>query len=353
MQKSKKIVVAPLDWGLGHASRCIPIIRYLLKKKYEVIIGADKRPLALLRSEFPTLEFVVMPGYNITYPANGSMALKMASSIPKIVSGIKKEHIQLEKLIESKKIDLVISDNRFGLWTKKIPCVFITHQVMIKAPIGENILHRLNKNYINKFTECWVPDLPGEENLSGDLSHKFPLPGNARYIGPLSRFSKNSSEEEDQLLVVLSGPEPQRSIFEKKIIAQIKKYKIEALIVQGITESNKTRTEGSHCKVVSHLSSNDLQKEIVSSKYVLCRSGYSTIMDLAILGKKNIIFVPTPGQTEQEYLAKLFSKKKVAYSDSQKKIDLKKAMEECGKYTGFPSNFRNDEFESAVDSLLG
>ena len=96
-------MIAPLDWGLGHASRCIPVIRYLAEKKCEVLIGADKRPLALLRAEFPGLEFVVMPGYSISYPANGSMTLKMASSIPKIISGIKKEHEQLEKMIIEKK----------------------------------------------------------------------------------------------------------------------------------------------------------------------------------------------------------------------------------------------------------
>ena len=337
---------------MGHASRCIPIIRYLLECNCEVIIAADKRPLALLKAEFPSLEFIMMPGYNISYPTNGSMTLKMASSIPKIVSGIKREHELLEKLIETKKIDLVISDNRFGLWTKKIPCVFITHQVMIKSPLGENILHRLNKSYTDKFTYCWVPDVEGTENLSGDLSHKFPLPKNAKYIGVLSRFTNTSFPVKDQLLVILSGPEPQRTLFERRVIHEIEKMKLNALIVQGITEKNNSEMVNANCKLTSNLKAADLQKEISSSKYILCRSGYSTIMDLAVLGKKNIIFVPTPGQTEQEYLAERFFRMNVAYSVSQKQFDLRKAVEECKNYSGFNSQYKNDDFKIAMDQIL-
>src|ERR1043166_5258587 len=173
MQQPKRILVAPLDWGLGHATRCIPIIRYLLEKGQEVIVGADGRPLELLKREFPGQEFIVIPGYKVSYPKKGSMTLKMAASVPKILAGIKKEHEQLDKITTAEKIDAVISDNRFGLWTKKVPCIFITHQLMIKSPFGEKLLHRLNKNHIKKYTECWIPDAEGADNLSGDLAHKF------------------------------------------------------------------------------------------------------------------------------------------------------------------------------------
>jgi len=183
----KRILVAPLDWGLGHATRCIPIIRYLVEKNCEVIIAADKRPMELLKKEFPSLEFVVMPGYNISYPKNGSMVLKMAVQVPKILKGTKQEHTQLEKIIAEEKIDAVISDNRFGLWAKKIPCVFITHQLMVKSPLGEKWIHKLNKDYISKYSECWIPDV--KNGLSGDLGNKFKLPEHAKFIGLLSRFN--------------------------------------------------------------------------------------------------------------------------------------------------------------------
>lgn len=372
-----KILVAPLDWGLGHATRCIPIIRYLLEKKCEVLIGADGRPLDLLKKEFPSLEFVRMPGYNISYPKNGSMALKIAAQIPKILSGIKGEHQLLKTIIKEKKIDAVISDNRFGLWSEEIPCVFITHQIMVKSPFGEKWIHSLNKKYISKYAACWVPDQPPLSplltkkgsliaGLSGDLAHKFPLPGNARFIGILSRFniplnlpSKEQLTAKNSLLVILSGPEPQRTVFEKRVIDQLQniplgplsKRKLTAFIVQGITEKKERRKISEKAELVSYLTSEELQKEILASEIVLSRPGYSTVMDLAVLGKK-AIFVPTPGQTEQEYLAKYFSDKKIAYSVAQKDFDFETALKESEKYSGFTGKYSGEEFKGVVDLFL-
>ena len=237
----KRILIAPLDWGLGHATRCIPIIKYLLEKKFEVIIAADGRPLQLLQKEFPALEFVVMPGYNISYPKNGSMVLKMAAQIPKILSGIKKENELLKKIIKEKKIDAVISDNRFGLWSKEVPCVFMTHQLMIKSPFGEKFIHELNKKYISKYTECWVPDVAGKSNLSGDLSHKFPLPANAKFVGILSRFDNRRFAPQRNthfydVAAIISGAEPQRTIFEKIVSGQLKNSELNTLIIAGKPE---------------------------------------------------------------------------------------------------------------------
>ncbi|MFH1005032.1 MAG: glycosyltransferase family protein [Bacteroidota bacterium] len=365
-----KILVAPLDWGLGHATRCIPIIKYLLEQNCEVIICADGRALQLLQKEFSSLEFVVMPGYNISYPKNGSMILKMILQIPKILSAIKREHKLLKKIISEKKIDAVISDNRFGLWvenifssdlslteSKNVPCVFITHQIMVKSSLGEKFIHLLNKNYISKFSECWIPDYEGENNLSGELSHKFFLPKNAKYIGALSRFASypsvflNEKEMKYEMLIILSGPEPQRTLFEKKIIEQLDMINKKVLIVQGITEKNEMRKISENVKMISHLTSEELQKEIISSEIILSRPGYSTVMDLAVLGKK-AIFVPTPGQTEQEYLANYFLEKKIAYSVTQKKFDIKTALKESDKFTGFIQKVSGEEFKKVVDVFL-
>lgn len=354
MSEIKKILVAPLDWGLGHASRCIPVIRYLLEKKCEVIIGTDKGPLALLKSEFPSLECIVMPGYDITYPRHGAMALKMAVSIPKIMRGIKKEHLQLQGTIVERKINAVISDNRFGLWSNKVPSVFITHQLMIKSPVGEGSLHKFNKNYISKYSRCWIPDNEGDENLSGDLSHKFPLPKNASFIGPLSRFAyqKAASKTKHDLLVLLSGPEPQRSIFEKKILDQLKGTALNTLLVQGIAEEKQSRKFSGKCEIVNFMGAEELQQEILSSNTIICRSGYSTVMDLAVSGKKNIVFVPTPGQTEQEYLAKRFAGKNIAFTCTQRAFHLQTALEKVKSYEGFAPLKKNDLLKTAVDDLL-
>jgi len=350
-----KILISPLDWGLGHATRCIPIIRYLLEKKCEVLIGADGRPFQLLKKEFPTLEFIRMPGYEIYYPENGSMPLKIAAQIPKIVFRIRREHRHLRQLIVDKKIDAVISDNRFGLWSRKIPCVFITHQIMVKSPFGEAFIHRLNKKHISNFSECWIPDSEGENNLSGDLAHGYSLPENAKYIGMLSRFTNTDTrfltKAPNDILVILSGPEPQRTVFENKILEQVSSLKGKTLIVRGITENSERKKISDNIEMVSYQTSAELEKEISSAKIVLSRPGYSTIMDLTVFGKK-AIFVPTPGQTEQEYLAELLMKRKIAYSVSQKNFDLQIALKETDKYSGFIEKHDTDGYRKAVDSML-
>lgn len=357
MQKQKRILICPLDWGLGHATRCIPIIRLLLKKNSEVVIAADAGPLALLKQEFPQLTFVQLKGYDIQYPKSGSMKMKMLLSIAKIVNGIKEEHIQLDKIIDDHKIDIVISDNRYGCWSKKVKSIFITHQLMAKAPIGESILHKKIVKYIDNYDECWVPDLPGNTNLSGDLSHKYALPKNAFFVGALSRFSRLPPFDSAQgdktrfdVMAIISGPEPQRSIFEKLVIEQLIQTNLKALVVCGKTSEEKTETL-KNIKIVSHLKSEEMQIAIQNADIILSRSGYSTVMDLVSLGKK-VIFIPTPGQTEQEYLAEMFMKKGIAFSQKQSSFDLKIALEKSKHYAGFEKMKMGTELEKRIDTLL-
>ena len=339
MQKQKRILICPLDWGLGHATRCIPIIRLLLKKNAEVLIAADTGPLALLKQEFPQLTFIQLKGYNIQYPKSGSMKMKMLLSIPKIVNGIKEEHAQLDKIIDEYKIDIVISDNRYGCWNKKVKSIFITHQLMIKAPIGESLLHKRVLKYVDNYDECWVPDVAESNNLSGDLAHKYPLPKNTFFVGVLSRLDSSASVgmtnkvgktnkqdfsaslEMTNVMAIISGPEPQRSIFEELVIEQLKQTDLKALVVCGKASEEKTETI-KNIKIVSHLKSNEMLTAIQNTDIILSRSGYSTVMDLASLGKK-AIFIPTPGQTEQEYLAERFMENGIAYSQTQSSFDLK------------------------------
>ncbi|OQX80049.1 MAG: hypothetical protein B6D61_02530, partial [Bacteroidetes bacterium 4484_249] len=313
MQKKPNILVCPLDWGIGHATRCVPVINELLIQNANVIIGADNRPLAFLKQEFPNLQFIKFSGYKFSYPEKGSMALKMALSAPNFLFEIKKENKVLDKLIDKYNIDAVISDNRFGLYTKRIPCVFMTHQIMIKSSSGlkflEPLLYRINKSFISKYSECWIPDFADELNLSGDLAHKKPLPRNSFYIGPLSRFKNSISENlrnkktkgfAYDFLVMLSGPEPQRTILEKRITKQLDKSELKGAIVSGKPETDEKHTLNENTEVYSHLETSKLKQLIIDSEIIISRPGYSTIMDLAVLGKK-AIFIPTPGQTEQEY----------------------------------------------------
>ena len=332
----RKVLVAPLDWGLGHATRCIPIIKLLLEKNCEVIIGADKQPLALLKNEFPQLEYLVLPGYDVTYPSKSFMALQMLSLLPRIRRGIKQEHKLLNALIKEKNIDVVISDNRYGLYNKTIPSIFITHQLFIQAPIFSSLIKGINFSYINKFTECWVPDFEGLNNLSGDLSHKQTPPSNTCFIGPLTRMEKNvnTTEQYIDLLCILSGPEPQRNIFEKIVLSQLKNTSLKVIVIQGDPQNSERVKLSKNVELISHVNGDEMNKLILSSKLILCRSGYSSIMDLAILDKK-VIFVPTPGQTEQEYLAEKFKKEKIAFSINQRQFNLEEAIAESKNYRGF------------------
>ncbi len=335
MPKGKRILICPLDWGLGHATRCIPIIRLLLDRGAEVIIAADNRPLELLKKEFPTLQFIAFKGYEINYSKSDSLILSMLFSIPKILRGIKNEHNELDKIIDEHHIDVVISDNRYGCWNKKVKSIFITHQLMVKTPFGEKLLHNKIQNFIKNFDECWIPDYEDENNLSGDLSHKYPIPSNAFFIGPLSRFvNRETPKIEYDILAVVSGPEPQRSVFERIVTEQIYQRNLKALIVYGLPNKMIKMEEKQNVKMVSHLLSKDLENSILKSKIIIARSGYSTIMDLASLGKK-AIFIPTPGQTEQEYLAEYFKSKRISFFQNQKNFDLQMAMSESEKYSGF------------------
>ena len=332
MKTKKRILVAPLNWGIGHATRCIPIIKELLFHDFEVVIAADGRPLHLLNTEFPELEIIRLAGHNIRYSTRLPMSINILLQTPKIIWGIKKENSYINNLIKDYKIDAIISDNRYGLYTNKIPCIFITHQLKIQSPYFSKFIQRINYKYINKFNTCWVMDCE-KNNLAGNLSKPKNLPNNTLYIGNQSRFEYQESKKKYDFLAIVSGPEPQRTILEKGLIKALKNREEKSLIVLGKPESNNAKEIG-NLTIQSHLNAKELNKAILSSELIICRSGYSTIMDLAKL-KKRAFFIPTPGQTEQEYLAKLFKDKKICYSQKQDQFDFEKGIIESKKYSGF------------------
>lgn len=332
----KKLLVAPLDWGLGHATRCIPIIKELLANGCEVWLAGEGYQEVLLRKEFPNLNFLMLKGYRIKYAASG-IGLKILLQVPKILSVIKEENKWLKEQVDKYEFDAVISDNRYGLYHEKIHSVFITHQLAIKSPFGkwsEKFLQQWNYKYINRFSECWVPDVQGEDNLAGELSHpqKFP-PLPVKYIGALSRFSLSAAIGEtgvikNHLLVILSGPEPQRSLFENIIVNQIVHYPGTATIVRGLPLANDILPSTNLIHFHNHLGTDLLKEEMTKAEFVISRCGYSTVMDIAVMKKKSIL-IPTPGQTEQEYLAGYLMNKRFSLCLHQKKFSLRAAIEKA------------------------
>jgi len=357
MKRKKTVLVAPLDWGLGHASRCIPVIREIIQLGHEPVIASDGRALELLKVEFPELKWSRLQGYNPVYPEDDGMVKKMAAQVPKFFFAIVREHLQLRRILRQYSIDAVISDNRYGLWTREKPSALLTHQLFIQMPAhlkwAESWVNRLNHFFIRKFHSCWTPDFAGEDNLSGALSHGNTLPANVTFIGTLSRFSLQPAEKGPEFLVILSGPEPQRSLLEEKITAQLQTLPVRSLIVRGVTEESKTSRLNEWCETVSHLTSEKMNAALLQSETVVCRSGYSSIMELVSLGKQAIL-IPTPGQTEQEYLAERLSGKNLFVMQTQDALNLQEGMrklKELNNSDFFPKgNMLKETLKQFLDS---
>lgn len=337
LKKKNKIIIAPLNWGIGHATRCIPIINELLKKGFEPIICSDGDALTYLINEFPLLKSYELPSYNIKYTKN-SLFLKVslffqAIHIKKIV---RKEHQIIHEIIENEGVIGVISDNRFGVYNINIPSVYITHQINVLSGITTFFTSKIHQNIMKKFDEIWVPDTELAK-LSGKLSilNNFTKP--IKFIGVLSRFQQQSPKTKTvfDILVLLSGTEPQRTILEKKLIFEFKNKSEKVLFVRGLISSKTTIKNTTNIQFINFLTQTELSDTIKKSELIIARSGYSTIMDLAVLQKK-CFFIPTPNQSEQEYLAKNLSKLKIAPFSKQSDFTFEK-LSIVNNYSGFNS----------------
>jgi hypothetical protein len=311
-----KYLICPLNWGLGHATRCVPIIRKLVDDGHEVVIVADGFPLEFLKLEFPFLRFKEYTSYSVYYSKKKSQVLAMIFNLPRIISGILKEHLWLRKLLRDEHFDQIISDNRFGMFNKKVHSVYMTHQIMVKMPqylkLFEPIVWLIHRLIIHRFDECWIPDIKENGGLSGDLSHKYPLPKNAQFIGILSRFQGLENVEPNtdyEVVAVISGVEPQRTMFEKMLIKKYKNKPFQTILVSGQPHKLKIGKNIHNISLVSHLSDEEMAALFVGAKKIVSRSGYSTIMDLVTLNcLEKAELIATPGQTEQEYLFEIHSR---------------------------------------------
>jgi uncharacterized protein (TIGR00661 family) len=338
-----------LDWGLGHATRSIPIVNEFLSRGCEVQIASSGSALVLLRQEFPKIGFHELVSYKANYSARFSFMMKILFQMPKFLMAIRKEHKQIEQIVKDENIDLLISDNRYGCWSSSVPSVLITHQInILMSPSWkwlEGIINYGNHQQIKKFNECWIPDFPN--GITGRMTQS--ISQSIKFIGIISRFQKRSVPMKREILFLISGPEPQRSIFEMIITTAVTKVGSKSyLIVKGKPESVNKCQENE----VNHLSAAELNEAIESSQLIISRSGYTTIMDLCKLEKK-AVFVPTPGQTEQEYLAEQLKKNGTAFYQNQNEFDLELALNESKKYKGFGGYSTNSNLlANAIDNLL-
>ncbi|MES2241011.1 MAG: glycosyltransferase [Bacteroidota bacterium] len=330
---SKTILVAPLNWGLGHATRCIPIIKALQDNNYIPIIASDGIALDLLKKEFPYLQFLKLPSYEIEYAKNGkNFKWKLLKNCPKMIEAILEEKKLVKKWIRKYEIDGIISDNRLGIFSKKVPSVFITHQLNVMTGNTTWISSLLHQNIIRKYTECWIPDTASTPNLAGELSHLKNPDLNIKYIGPLSRMQYKKVENKYDLMIILSGPEPQRGMLEEKLKKEIANYDGKVLFIKGIIEKEQKKEQIGLVTFYNFIHGRQLELALNESEKVVCRSGYTSIMDLSKLNKK-AFFIPTPGQYEQEYLAEKFKKEGLVPFAKQEHFSIEN-LNEISNYKG-------------------
>jgi uncharacterized protein (TIGR00661 family) len=296
---------------MGHATRCVPLIQ-ALSEKNKIIIGVTAENISFFENQFPGIEKINLPSYNIHYSDFLPVWLKVLLQWPKINRAIGKEKKILNELLLLNAIDVVISDNRFGLHHKSVHCIFMTHQLQVKTPFFSFIASWQNRRYIHRFNEAWVPDYKEEDKrLSGNLSKSDKITIPVNYIGPMSHLQKYqvqvSGTEKIDYLLLLSGIEPQRSRLEALLLEQFRNSGKQVVLVRGSGQATPLPEIG--IKIIDFAAGDELCRLIVNSETVICRSGYSTLMDLHLLNKKKLILIPTPGQTEQEYLSEYWKEK--------------------------------------------
>lgn len=322
-----KILVAPLNWGLGHASRCVPLIHRLLDEGHEVVIGGDGMSFTLLRKHFPKLRYVYLAPLDLHYSRSGNQTWAMLKAIPQLLLWRNKDRLMLKAILQEEHFDQVISDNRPGLYNKQVECIYITHQLQVKLTKtwrwAEAMASRIHARMYTRFNKVWVPDYEDiNHSLAGELSH----PSNLRlsrkktefqYIGPLSRFHSPITHKPSpinyEVVAVLSGLEPQRTLLEQELIERYSGKEERVLIVQGLVNHPNTRIKRGNLTIVPSMADAELVPALLNARHIIARSGYSTIMDLEALGllsvgnnkplPVHIELIPTPGQPEQEYLA--------------------------------------------------
>lgn len=312
-----RVLVCPLGWGLGHASRLIPIIYKLKESRNEVIAAGDRLQMQYIASFFSDIRTFDFPSFKVKFSKGSNQIIPILGIAVRLPYHIIKEHYALRRIIKEYGITQIISDNRYGLWNRDVKSVLITHQLRVKFPKPFRFLEPIGALFIRylvgKFHECWVPDFQGEENLTGELSHPTKLTSNVKYIGPLSRFNGIEVPQVQKswdLVGISSGPSPHREILIDLIADLGRKNNLKTLIVKGNPSDGNDILEINGVYYAGHLNDINLASAIKSAKNLICRAGYSTIMDLNAL-KVNCILVPTPGQTEQEYLSSYLSEKKM------------------------------------------
>lgn len=307
------------------------------------MVAGTGRSAQLLKATFPDLPFLDLPSPEIRLVDSRLSHLGLLLQVPGLIFALFREHVIVKKIVRHHHIDILISDNRYGLFCKSAYTIFITHQLSPVLPgmwrWFEYPLYRIITGIIRLYNECWIPDFEDpDQNMSGKLSHRYTRPDNARFIGMLSRFCNpevirnSSSARHYNLAVILSGPEPQITTFENLVCQQLKDLPVSAIVIKGFRGEIRQSPGILEEKIflASHLDTCIFAEVLLQADFVLCRSGYSSIMDMISLGIQAIL-VPTPGQSEQEYLGAHMAKKGWFQVVQQKDLDLARVLRKTSR----------------------
>ncbi len=343
--KKRTVLVCALDWGLGHATRCIPLIESLIQAGHQPVLASSGAALHFWSTYFPQLEIHPLADHRMVYI--GPAWLSGLILTPQILFARKRDKQLVKRICSESKIDLILSDNRYGCYDENIPSIFLTHQLELLPPTQWNrigkwlwkLSWRLGFGWMVKhFQEVWIPDLPDKTtSLAGKMANST-VSVKQRHIGYISRLSKWTYPNKKGTLLLLSGPEPQRTLLENKLLASENEFTHPVTLVRGSTAPSK-RDIPAHWKVYNQLTDATFINELIAShQLVVCRPGYSTLMDLHAVGAKFVV-IPTPGQPEQEYLAERLHTFKIAPFQSQKKLNVATLLQTSERYTGFEGSY--------------
>ena len=335
-----EIIYGVCSWGLGHATRSLPVIRKLIAEKNKLTVISNGRSLEVLKKELgDAASYVDIPDYPMLVSENTRQF--MAKSMvywPVFIKRIEDGLAELQKILDKKPYDCIISDARYDMYSKTIPSFFISHQMRIMNPLHikmfERAMERFNMFFFKRYVGVIVPDFK-EQNLSGELSHNLKRinENKIHYVGVLSDFKKRVMKKDIDYLISISGPEPQRSFLEEKLATQVGKLEGNVVMTLGKAEDYSV-VKKKHLTTYTFVNK-DLREELLNrAKLVVSRSGYSTIMDVAVIGTK-ALFIPTPGQIEQEYLSDYHNKLGTFYSVSQNTLNLESDVVIAQQKTGF------------------
>ncbi|NJC27956.1 glycosyltransferase [Neolewinella antarctica] len=296
----QRTLLCILDWGLGHASRCLALLDHPILAGDVVFVASSGTARAFLQRERPDLKVYELPSYAVRYPTS-NMPLNVALQLPKWARVAWRERRVTAKLVQQLSIDRVVSDNRFGCYAASVPSIFLTHQlhpITNFAPASW-----LYRRYLRQFDEFWVPD-GADRSLSGKLADPTGY-ANVRFLGPLSRLRPvREVKKSIGILCLLSGPEPMRGRLEKLLVKSLGDIEGQHYLIRGVP-GGQQEIKTDNLTTIDFAGAKEIASLVAKAEHIVCRSGYSTLMDLAALQvATKVILIPTPGQTEQEYLAR-------------------------------------------------